>query len=448
MRCLYLDNFRGFKDTIIPILDVNFLVGENSTGKTSALMMLQIMSARALLIGLQGVSAFSSPMELLPFGHYAEMVSAHSEDKTYFRLGIADSAPRSPGAPAISNGVFITFREMDGMAFVSQITCVVAGREIYLQVDEHEVAYAVSDAPKGDEAKDARHALKRWVKFHSADKGDVLTKIMPPKGVNAKRTQLLMLLSIVQSRIAQKDTDAGELETIIPYIWPEPVVLAPIRTKPLRTYSEPYMPYSPEGMHTPYVIRRMLTSESSAAKFRKFIDKVGKESGLFEKIEITYFSPEKTGPFEVDVVLGGAALSLDWVGYGVSQSLPILVELIFRPKGTWFTIQQPEVHLHPRAQAALGDAFFEMALLDRKVLLIETHSDFAIDRFRMNYRRKFSKKDQFSLPKGQILFFERHGIQNIVTPIDIDERGDLSEHQPETYRRFFIREELRLIGTH
>jgi len=31
---LYVDNFRGFRDTYVPIADVNFLVGENSSGKT------------------------------------------------------------------------------------------------------------------------------------------------------------------------------------------------------------------------------------------------------------------------------------------------------------------------------------------------------------------------------------------------------------------------------
>jgi predicted ATPase len=168
---------------------------------------------------------------------------------------------------------------------------------------------------------------------------------------------------------------------------------------------------------------------------------------LFEKIDIRFFNREKVGPFEVDAFIDGEALSLGWLGYGVSQSLPILVELIFRQKGTWFAIQQPEVHLHPRAQASLGDAFFEMALLDRKTFLIETHSDFTIDRFRMNYRARRSVQDRANLPGGQVLFFERRNKQNVVSPIPIDKQGALSAEQPESYRRFFIKEEMRLIGT-
>ena len=35
MKTLYIDNYKGFVDTYIPFEDVNFLVGNNSTGKTS-----------------------------------------------------------------------------------------------------------------------------------------------------------------------------------------------------------------------------------------------------------------------------------------------------------------------------------------------------------------------------------------------------------------------------
>src|SRR6266436_9344091 len=114
------------------------------------------------------------------------------------------------------------------------------------------------------------------------------------------------------------------------------------------------------------------------------------------------------------LVLDDKALNLSTVGYGVSQSLPVLTEVFLRPHGSWFAIQQPEVHLHPKAQAALGDVFFEMATVEHKRFLVETHSDFAIDRFRMNYRKADSKK-----PNSQILFFERRDKRSVVTPLTI-----------------------------
>lgn len=42
---LYVDNFREFYDTTIPLQKVNFLVGENSTGKTSLLKLIDLVSS-------------------------------------------------------------------------------------------------------------------------------------------------------------------------------------------------------------------------------------------------------------------------------------------------------------------------------------------------------------------------------------------------------------------
>jgi predicted ATPase len=185
----------------------------------------------------------------------------------------------------------------------------------------------------------------------------------------------------------------------------------------------------------------MLKSKSVAGDFRRFICKVGKATGLFEDVTIRNFGKGATAPFEVDIVLDGKGLNLSTVGYGVSQILPVLVELLDRRHGTWFAIQQPEVHLHPRAQAALGDVFFEMAALEHKFFLIETHSDFMIDRFRVQYRAKRSDK-----PEGQVLFFERRDKHNVVTPLPFDGSGELPADQPSTYRDFFVREQMSLLG--
>ena len=43
MITLYLNHFRGFEDTFIPLDDVSFLVGENSTGKTSVLTAMRVL---------------------------------------------------------------------------------------------------------------------------------------------------------------------------------------------------------------------------------------------------------------------------------------------------------------------------------------------------------------------------------------------------------------------
>lgn len=65
------------------------------------------------------------------------------------------------------------------------------------------------------------------------------------------------------------------------------------------------------------------------------------------------------------------------VGLGVSQTLPMLVALLAAPKGTWVYIEQPELHLHPKAQAALAKILVEAAKRGAKVIA-ETHSSILV----------------------------------------------------------------------
>jgi predicted ATPase len=128
------------------------------------------------------------------------------------------------------------------------------------------------------------------------------------------------------------------------------------------------------------------------------------------------------------------------VGYGVSQVLPIIVDAIREPPESTFLLQQPEVHLHPRAQAELGSFLATLAKQQQKRFIIETHSDYMIDRIRMDIR------DGKHLKPGEaaILYFERTGPAQIHT-MEIDEFGNLVG-VPPGYRQFFLEEERRLLG--
>ena len=61
------------------------------------------------------------------------------------------------------------------------------------------------------------------------------------------------------------------------------------------------------------------------------------------------------------------------VGFGVSQTLPVLVALLAAARNQIVFVEQPELHLHPRAQVALADIILQAA--DQGVrMVIETHS--------------------------------------------------------------------------
>jgi hypothetical protein len=61
------------------------------------------------------------------------------------------------------------------------------------------------------------------------------------------------------------------------------------------------------------------------------------------------------------------------VGFGVSQVLPVVVALLAAEPGQVVYIEQPELHLHPRAQMALGRLLAEAAARGVRVV-VETHS--------------------------------------------------------------------------
>ena len=61
------------------------------------------------------------------------------------------------------------------------------------------------------------------------------------------------------------------------------------------------------------------------------------------------------------------------VGIGVSQVLPILVALIAAQEGQIVYVEQPELHLHPRAQVVMAELLAEAANRGVRVI-VETHS--------------------------------------------------------------------------
>ena len=138
--------------------------------------------------------------------------------------------------------------------------------------------------------------------------------------------------------------------------------------------------------------------------------------------------------------LSGQSFNIENVGYGVSQVLPLVVEFLSRKEGRRFAVQQPEVHLHPRAQAALGSLLFFLAAERKHTFLIETHSDFLIDRYRLEMNGSTEP------PLSQILFFSRTATGNQIVPIDISEKGHYPVEQPVAFRDFFVREEMRLLS--
>ncbi|OEH86576.1 hypothetical protein BHU72_09960 [Desulfuribacillus stibiiarsenatis] len=110
---------------------------------------------------------------------------------------------------------------------------------------------------------------------------------------------------------------------------------------------------------------------------------------------------------------------LTHVGVGVSQVLPILVQSLLADTGSTLVFEQPELHLHPRVQNRLADFFVSMIKL-KKQCIIETHSEYFINRLR--FHSAISEKDNLS--KEIIIYFvEKEGGQSLYRPVKINKYG-------------------------
>lgn len=440
MPGLILRNFRGFANAVIPFApSANFFVGENSTGKSSILGLIDILSSHQFYFSHRLQSDY------VDFSSYADAVSARTPNAEltigYYRFSYSKTKRGTIDAISIS------FTENNTRCEVGAVNYIANGFLISAKFRRTRVEFSVHKAIISNDTKPLEAAIALVEKNFNQMIGETVFEGHYSHENLPMPSPLLSVLSILQvENIRQSEEDPK------PQIAPYPLAIfngkwiSPIRALPENISTTAFSEYSPEGKHTPEIIRRGFgakANKSLASKLKEKVVSFGENSHLFDALVVKEYGDDPKDPYEVQVLLGGANQRLSNVGYGVSQSLPILTEIAAASQGEQFVVQQPEVHLHPRAQAAFGDLMFEMCNERQHQFFVETHSDFLIDRFRFRMNKSTSRKK----PLAQILFFEKNKKgDNIAHSIKIAPNGRLSNPIPDTYRSFFLREELTILG--
>ena len=229
---------------------------------------------------------------------------------------------------------------------------------------------------------------------------------------------------------------------------------APVRSQPKRTYNPTRATLDPEGDYVPMFLAQLaLQAPESWNSLQDRLQDFGAQAGLFDEIEVRRLGKVESAPFQIHIRKSGKRRrgpfrNLVDVGYGVSQVLPLITELLRHDGPPLMLLQQPEVHLHPSAAAALGSRFCEVAADSkrkgnaRRQIIVETHSDFIIDRVRMAVRNGTSdlQPDDVS-----ILYFKRHEQAVTIHSISVDRLGNI-EGAPAGYRSFFMEEMRRSMS--
>lgn len=422
---------------------LTLLVGDNSTGKTSFLAMIRALWNHPVVVG---DTSFKGPInDLGSFDDIAHYRRGHGGRTDCFKAGFEFEAATEPRK---KRSVSVVFRDVGTVAFPV---------ETRLSSDEGRVWIEVARQLPG----------RSWQLSVGTEQGEQSFDI-GPMNPSESPMPLVSLSSLLthgplagngndqlESGVAKmSDNDWRSLQELAyadcfhDYRPGSLYASAPVRSRPYRTYDPSNLARDPEGDHVPHLLANisLQANRRQWQETRKQLETFGKDSGLFDEIKIRRLGARSSDPFQLQVRKFGTSAkgpmrNMIDVGYGVSQVLPVLVELFREDGATAFLLQQPEVHLHPSAQAALGTLFCRAAAAGRQ-LIVETHSDHLMDRVRMDVR---DGKTDLRPEDVSLLFFERRNLGVRIHSLRIDSEGNILD-APSSYRRFFMTEMYRSVG--
>lgn len=415
---------------------ITLLVGENSTGKTSFLGCYSVL--HNLLTG------FPSPTLSLDFnrepflmGSFRDIVRlqlgrAGLKDK--FRLGVSIIPSEDRGIHPYS--IRISFLEENGQPVFHSVQYDFGDGQFLILTRGDDNSGMVISGPRF-KIQTEYQLDEMWPIYLNFIANKMFREKSEPTEAEKEAAEYI---SNILFKDGKKSQNKRDFSNWINY-FPELIPVAPLRSKPKRTYNPTKEVASPEGEHIPLLLMRLArTNKREWNSLHDSLVSFGKVSGLFSDISVTKHGKQINDPFQLKIkARSGSRSNIVDVGYGVSQSLPILVD-VRSNKNSTFLLQQPEVHLHPRAQAELSTMLAESYKEDSNTFIVETHSDYVIDRLRILVRaQKLNPSDV------GILYFEpKHNNVNVHN-LELDRDGNFIR-TPPSYRNFFIRESDLLLG--
>ena len=310
---------------------ITLLIGENSTGKSTFLgcyaAVHRLMSS---IFFLDFEPDFNE--EPFPMGSFREIVRARRGRAgliNEFKLGIGFKSGRQP-----TRTVCISFREEGSQPVVAALRYEIGESHVELQRKSGEATELVT--PIG----------RALVPYRFAHALSVLER---PSRFRAETTLEKHVLEYLENFVALWAKKKNDRRLRLSGATPRTLrAVAPLRAKPKRTYDPVRETASPEGAHVPMLMMRLHRSDKR--KWGTLHDDLiafGGESGMFSDIRVKAHGRQMSDPFQLQVkVRSGSHANIMDVGYGVTQSLPILVDILSAQRHA-FILQQPEVPFAP-----------------------------------------------------------------------------------------------------
>jgi predicted ATPase len=174
--------------------------------------------------------------------------------------------------------------------------------------------------------------------------------------------------------------------------------------------------------------KRNLGPHKRLMPFQKMIAHWLREMGLIEEFRVEEIR-EGSNRWQalVKTRAGASEVLLTDVGFGVSQVLPVITLLQYVPEGSTVILEQPEIHLHPLAQAALADVIIQAAEHRRVQVILESHSEHLL----LRLQRRIAETT-ISANDVKLYFCDAPKGVSVLTPLELDLFGNI-KNWPEKF---------------
>jgi hypothetical protein len=219
-----------------------------------------------------------------------------------------------------------------------------------------------------------------------------------------------------------------ELEGAFTGLFERLYYLGPLRVGPQRAYEWENESPRDVGAHGEHTVAVILAARAAGEPIDAPIVHWLREMDLVHDHAI---SRKEAGKKEHEVRLSTTEKSptvpLTDVGLSVSQVLPVLALCYYAPRGSVLVLEQPEVHLHPAAQAVLADALIETVGSDKQIIL-ESHSEHLLRRLQTRIAEHGLPDNKRGIASKDVaLYFCRmEKGASVLEPLKLDEYGNIS----------------------
>lgn len=375
-----IENFKCYEKIEFDTSKITLLTGANSSGKSSLLYSI-----------LGAIQSREFPFQFSPNGKYIKMGDfeeiVHNHDKTkLIKLEFEDNEEKQKVTTYWSNDKIRNLPVLEKLYAESEVYSLQIEKvrkynlkfEYFIDKDPNSFARSpemikkimelvessIKSENKGKEKiKDKFEKIKTKIDFRFSDFNE-LEEILR----NEKYYYLSSFKSSVSSMFNRFDDKINYISSF--------------RLYPERTYYETSKKDLKVGKFGENYEDQIIAWETKKSPEYKELISILKDLGLLHEIKSKRLDG---GRFEILIrtKANGVWSSLSDVGFGISQFLPIIVaDLQLGKKSTLF-IAQPEIHLHPRVQAQFGDYLVNRITKENKRYIIETHSEYLINRLRL-----------------------------------------------------------------